>query len=131
MLLTFGAYVNHFGDKMWAPVHVACDHGYTGVVTSLIDGAADFETPVEGGATALYIAAYAGHADIVHLLVRSGAEVRCFPKCHGLDHLRNFQWVPLTMSSATMSIRLFERKFLHQNFEYNCSLVVNYTIEMH
>ena len=76
MLLSFGAYVNHFGDKMWAPVHVACDHGYTGVVTSLIDGAADFETPVEGGVTALYIAAYAGHADIVRLLVRSGAEVR-------------------------------------------------------
>ena len=76
MLLTFGAYVNHFGDKMWAPVHVACDHGYTGVATSLIDGAADFETPVEGGVTALYIAAYAGHADIVRLLVRSGTEVR-------------------------------------------------------
>ena len=95
MLLTFGAYVNHFGDKMWAPVHVACDHGYAGVVTSLIDGAADFETPVEGGVTALYIAAYAGHADIVRLLVKSGAEV----SVSGF-HRNNYQMLTVVRKTA-------------------------------
>ena len=75
MLLDFGANVNHFGEKMWAPVHVACHHGYQGIVRSLIDGAADFETPTEGGVTPLYIAAYAGQSEVVRLLVQSGADV--------------------------------------------------------
>ena len=92
MLLTLDVNVNHFGEKMWAPVHVACHHGYKSIVTSLIRDGADFETPVEGGVTALYIAAYAGHAKIVRLLIKHGAEVCCL----GLTLLKYKQMVKHT-----------------------------------
>ena len=82
LLLGYQANVNLFGEKMWAPVHVASRKGYTPIVEQLIEAGADYETQVEGGVTALYLAAWGGHADTVQLIAERGAEVGDFSFCN-------------------------------------------------
>lgn len=62
----------------WSPLHEACNHGHTEVVSVLLDSNANIDDPGGSGCnglTPLIDAASNGHVDIVQLLVERGANV--------------------------------------------------------
>ena len=62
----------------WIPLHEACNHGHTDVVSVLLDGNANIDDPGGphcNGITPLIDAANNGHVDVVRLLIEKGANV--------------------------------------------------------
>ena len=56
------------------PLHIAAAAGHKSVVATLLRSAAEPDTPVPGGITALIVAAQQGHADVVATLLRARAD---------------------------------------------------------
>jgi ankyrin repeat protein len=61
----------------------ACEFGWNSVVEFLLRNGFDPATKLQSGATALHWAAFAGHADIVSLLLDRGAPVNPIDPTHG------------------------------------------------
>lgn len=62
----------------WTPLHEACNHGHTDVVSTLLDSKANIDDSGGhhcNGVTPLIDAAYNGHVDIVRLLIERGSNV--------------------------------------------------------
>lgn len=57
------------------PLHLACRNGQRIVAEQLIDGGAEINGRLHGGATPLWEAAKAGHHDVVTLLIDRGASI--------------------------------------------------------
>lgn len=69
MLLHYGANRDLCEDKGWAPIHIACQKGHTGVVEELVTSGADVNQTATDNLTCLYIAAYNQHNDVSWLLM--------------------------------------------------------------
>jgi len=72
--LVFGA---KYGVIRMAPIHLAAESGYTGLVELFLDYGVDIDLPTRGKnrVTALHIAAAKGRSEVVELLLKSGADV--------------------------------------------------------
>ena len=62
-------------SKFGSALHIACCHGYTTVVMSLLQGGADQNQVGSANQTPVFIAAANGKQEIIQILLQSGSDV--------------------------------------------------------
>jgi hypothetical protein len=77
-LMTFGGVDIDKGSKVrnWTALFIACKCGLLICAEMLLEYGADCNVPTTDGQTCLIIAAHEGHAEVVQLLMRHGADTR-------------------------------------------------------